>query len=238
MKNADCFINEKDYPDLKYDRAVRNLQSAIRFRTVNHLDTGLTDYSQFDALHAFLRSSYPLLALNARWGKIGHSLLICLNGSDETLLPALFMAHQDVVPVVEGTEKNWVHGPFSGDLEDGFIWGRGAMDIKQMLIAEMESAEYLLSKGMDCSLIIPECREDGYGLSQRSIDRAVREGAALAVTVDCGITSVSMLKSLSILRGLKFGRSVPSSFLVMEMYLPAKTRGLRFWVQGNVSTNV
>ena len=147
MKNADCFINEKDYPDLKYDRAVRNLQSAIRFRTVNHLDTGLTDYSQFDALHAFLRSSYPLLALNARWEKIGHSLLICLNGSDETLLPALFMAHQDVVPVVEGTEKNWVHGPFSGDLEDGFIWGRGAMDIKQMLIAEMESAEYLLSKG-------------------------------------------------------------------------------------------
>jgi len=51
--------------------------------------------------------------------------------------------------------------------------------------------DYLRSKDVPCLLIIPECREDGYGLSQKSVDRAVEYGASLAVTVDCGITSVA-----------------------------------------------
>ena len=33
------------------------------------------------------------------------------------------------------------------DLADGYIWGRGAMDIKQMLVSELAGVEYLLSKG-------------------------------------------------------------------------------------------
>ena len=147
MKNADFFTHERDYADFDAYRAVESLRRAIRCKTVNHLDTSLTDYGQFDELHAHLFSAYPLMAKRARWAKLGRSLLIFLPGSDPTLSPALFMAHQDVVPVVEGTLDKWTHDPFSGDLEDGFIWGRGAMDIKQMLIAEMECAEYLLSRG-------------------------------------------------------------------------------------------
>ncbi len=74
-------------------------------------------------------------------------LLITLPGGDSRLRPALFMAHQDVVPVIPGTEGKWLHPPFSGDVAEGYIWGRGAMDIKQMLIGILESAEYLLSRG-------------------------------------------------------------------------------------------
>jgi acetylornithine deacetylase/succinyl-diaminopimelate desuccinylase-like protein len=37
------------------------------------------------------------------------------------------MNHTDVVPA---NKKNWNHDPFSGELIDGFIWGRGALDMK------------------------------------------------------------------------------------------------------------
>ena len=146
MPNSDLFIHESDYPDLNTTSAVAHLSGAIRFATVSYVDTGRIDYRPFDRLRAYLRESYPRVAASARWEEIGRSLLITLPGTDPSLKPALFMAHQDVVPVVKGTEGNWLHGPFSGDVCDGYIWGRGAMDIKQMLIGILESAEYLLGR--------------------------------------------------------------------------------------------
>src|ERR1700676_4672692 len=41
--------------------------------------------------------------------------------------PLLLMSHADVVPAVA---KDWSHPPFSADLADGFVWGRGAVDNK------------------------------------------------------------------------------------------------------------
>ena len=41
--------------------------------------------------------------------------------------PLLLMSHADVVPAVA---KDWTHPPFSADLADGFVWGRGAIDNK------------------------------------------------------------------------------------------------------------
>jgi acetylornithine deacetylase/succinyl-diaminopimelate desuccinylase-like protein len=43
-------------------------------------------------------------------------------------LPALLLhAHLDVVPAVE---TDWQHDPFGGELVDGYLWGRGAVDMK------------------------------------------------------------------------------------------------------------
>ena len=147
MKNADLFRHEDDFADFDRDRAVRHLSDAIAFETVGYIDISRIDYGEFSALHDYLRKSFPLVfgEDSSRVEKIGHSLLITLPGSDEGLKPALFMAHQDVVPVIPGTEESWLHPPFSGDVAEGFIWGRGAMDIKQMLIGILEAAEYHLS---------------------------------------------------------------------------------------------
>ncbi|MBR2824149.1 MAG: M20/M25/M40 family metallo-hydrolase [Clostridia bacterium] len=148
MKNSDLFRNENDYADFPGDAAVAHLAQTLRFPTVSHVDTSATDYTAFDRMQTFLRTAYPQISAKGTWEKIGHSLLITLPGSDPDLAPALFMAHQDVVPIVPGTEGDWRHDPFSGDVAEGFIWGRGAMDIKEMLVAEMESAEYLLARGV------------------------------------------------------------------------------------------
>jgi succinyl-diaminopimelate desuccinylase len=39
-----------------------------------------------------------------------------------------FAGHTDVVP--PGDENAWTHGAFSGDVKDGFLYGRGAVDMK------------------------------------------------------------------------------------------------------------
>lgn len=39
-----------------------------------------------------------------------------------------YMGHIDVVPV--GEEKLWRRPPFSGQIDEGFVWGRGATDMK------------------------------------------------------------------------------------------------------------
>jgi acetylornithine deacetylase/succinyl-diaminopimelate desuccinylase-like protein len=41
--------------------------------------------------------------------------------------PFLLLSHVDVVPAVAA---DWSHPPFSGDLADGYVWGRGAIDNK------------------------------------------------------------------------------------------------------------
>ena len=147
MRNADLFRHEDDFPGLDMGLAAEHLSKAIACPTVSYVDVSKVDYGPFDRLQDLLRAFYPRVAADAEWEKVGHSLLIRLPGSDDALPPALFMAHQDVVPVVPGTDANWRHAPFSGDVSEGYIWGRGAMDIKQMLIAEMESAEHLLKNG-------------------------------------------------------------------------------------------
>lgn len=59
--------------------------------------------------------------------------------------PVMFNTHLDHVDV--GEPDGWPHGPFSGDLVDGAVWGRGAVDIKGPLAAQVHGVARLLSDG-------------------------------------------------------------------------------------------
>lgn len=72
-----------------------------------------------------------------------HSLLYTIKGSDPSLKPYLLASHLDVVPVE--TEK-WTVDAFSGIIKDGYLYGRGSIDVKDSLIAILESIEHLLKK--------------------------------------------------------------------------------------------
>ena len=61
--------------------------------------------------------------------------------------PIGFLAHQDVVPVAPGTDKDWQHPPYDGVIADGFIWGRGACDTKGIIASMISAAERLLEAG-------------------------------------------------------------------------------------------
>lgn len=48
--------------------------------------------------------------------------------------PLVLLSHLDVVPV---DAESWSHDPFGGELIDGVIWGRGAVDMKNMVAMEL-----------------------------------------------------------------------------------------------------
>ena len=130
------------------ERAQENLSRAIRIKTISHEDDSLTDWGEFEKFHAFLRESFPLIHENFEVEKVSKaSLLFYWKGTDETLDPIAFLAHQDVVPVASGTENDWTHPAFEGHNDGEFIWGRGALDMKNHLICLMESVETLLEEG-------------------------------------------------------------------------------------------
>lgn len=144
----DFFAHEDDFPDLDSAGAAERLSRAIQCRTINCADHKRTDFGEFDKLHALIRTEYPHVMAAGTLEVIGHhSLLITLPGSDASLRPCLFMSHQDVVPVVEGTENDWTYPAFSGAIADGYIWGRGTLDIKNQVFGCLEAAEYLLAHG-------------------------------------------------------------------------------------------
>jgi succinyl-diaminopimelate desuccinylase len=57
-----------------------------------------------------------------------------------------FAGHTDVVPA--GDETAWTHGAFSGDVKDGFLYGRGAVDMKGGIACSVAAVlEYLADNG-------------------------------------------------------------------------------------------
>ena len=59
--------------------------------------------------------------------------------------PALvLLSHSDVVPV---EEEKWTRDPFGGELSEGFIWGRGALDMKSIAVMHGVAAVELARSG-------------------------------------------------------------------------------------------
>ena len=128
--------------------AAAHLGQSVRYQTVSHQDAKDNDWSQWDQQRAWLASTYPAFHAAAKLEIVGErTLLFTWAGTDASLAPIILMAHQDVVPVTPGTEKDWQHPPFSGEIADNAVWGRGSVDDKGELIGLMEAVEALVRAG-------------------------------------------------------------------------------------------
>ncbi len=126
----------------------QNLSKAIQYKTISYRETERVDWDEFERFHQFLDEAYPLIKENLEKEIVPPAnLLYRWKGTRDDLEPIALLAHQDVVPVSEGTEGDWEHDAFSGHDDGEFIWGRGSIDMKNHLIAVMESVEALLKDG-------------------------------------------------------------------------------------------
>ncbi len=124
--------------------AINNLSKAIQFKTISHKKIEDFDFSEFSGFLEFLKESYPLVHRNLELKMINNYAPLFHWKSGSSKLPLLFLAHYDVVPV---NESSWSVNPFSGEIKDGKVWGRGAIDDKNSIIGLMETTESLLAEG-------------------------------------------------------------------------------------------
>lgn len=171
MKSPETHAEGSWKPPEEMDPACEHLARAIRCRTISSSE-GDMDMAPFMDLHKELEDMYPLVHKHLKKEVVNEgSLLYHWKGSDPAAKPVLFMGHLDVVPVEPGTESDWVHDAFSGTIEDGYVWGRGAMDIKVQVITLLDAAERLLADGFTP-------RTDIYFAFGHDEEPGGREGAA------------------------------------------------------------
>ncbi|MDR3207340.1 MAG: M20/M25/M40 family metallo-hydrolase [Oscillospiraceae bacterium] len=123
-------------------RTAESLSALIQFRTVSA--NVQDEYTEWVRLRDHLRKRYPRVHEAMERETISlYSLLYRWPAKEAKGDPLLFCAHIDVVPAEEG----WQHPPFAGDIADGYVWGRGALDCKNVMTCLLEAAEALLAIG-------------------------------------------------------------------------------------------
>lgn len=130
----------------------QKLAEAVKIRTISNTDYTKTDWAAFEEYHKLMERLFPLVHEKCEKTVInGYSLVYHLRAPNAqgNKKPLLITAHMDVVPVEPGTEGDWGHEAFSGDIEDGVVWGRGTLDTKIHMIAALEALERLLKEGYE-----------------------------------------------------------------------------------------
>ncbi|TGM57080.1 M20 family peptidase [Leptospira adleri] len=138
-------VPEKSLP---IEAAVSRLSAGVRFKTVSSLSDTDANSNEFLLLNEHIRKSYPSIESKLKKTKVSNfSFFYEWQGKNPNLKPILLCAHTDVVDVDPSTASLWTRKPFGGEIQDGFVWGRGAWDDKSSVFAILESIEILIKRG-------------------------------------------------------------------------------------------
>jgi carboxypeptidase PM20D1 len=125
------------------DSAIERLQKALRIKTISFETEEDFDSTQFEVFNQFLKNQYPSIdSLLDHKVFNEYSHLYKWQGSNGQLKPIVLMGHIDVVAIA--SPDKWSVDPFSGEIKDGKIWGRGTIDDKFSVIGILEAVEMLL----------------------------------------------------------------------------------------------
>jgi len=124
--------------------ATQRLSEAVRFQTVaRRLQDGV-----FDDFLAWMTDAFPLVHQQLSRTLVGgYTPVYIWTGQDATQPAILLTAHYDVVPAQAETLPQWNHPPYAGEIDKGFVWGRGTLDTKGTLVAMLSAAETLIAEG-------------------------------------------------------------------------------------------
>lgn len=140
-----CRLTDNDFIRAT-DEVIGRFQTALRFKTIS---TNLHQYdrAELQKMVDFVQSAFPVIhssSLVTHDVVNNYSLLYKVQGSNPALRPYMLCAHLDVVPV---NSDSWEEDPFGANIKDGFIYARGTIDVKQIVMGVMEATEFLLKSG-------------------------------------------------------------------------------------------
>lgn len=126
---------------------VKHFAESLQYPTVSTENGIEFDILAFESFWKFMDSTYALADTVLEKQTFNrYSRLYHWPGQQKDLKPIVFVAHLDVVPVIESNLPEWKQEPFSGAIVGDTVWGRGAIDDKNVVIALMEATEWLLRK--------------------------------------------------------------------------------------------
>ena len=124
--------------------AVDALAQLIRCKTISYHDHSLEDDAEFEKMIALLPSLYPSVFEICAFERLPDRALLLRWPGKTTQNVSVMMSHYDVVPV---DEEKWTHPPFSAEIIDGCMWGRGTLDTKGTFNAVLSAANHLIGQG-------------------------------------------------------------------------------------------
>lgn len=125
-------------------QTVELLQTLIRNECVNDgtAQSG-NEIRSVDVLQSFLEGAG--IAMQRYEPTPGRSSLVArIEGSDPAAPSVCLMGHTDVVPV---DPQGWSRDPFGGELVDGEVWGRGAVDMLNLTASMAVAVRDLARRG-------------------------------------------------------------------------------------------
>ena len=174
------------WTEVEAAKYAKDLSEMVKIPTVSRKQE--EDYPDFLVFQQKLYELFPLFFERAENHDISGNILRKLPGADPQRGALLLMGHQDVVPA-EG-QSGWEKPPFSGEIADGCVWGRGAMDCKSTVCCELEAVEELLKEGYvfkeDLWFFSARNEENSGGGSDAAAEYLKEKGVRLNVVLDEG----------------------------------------------------
>jgi acetylornithine deacetylase/succinyl-diaminopimelate desuccinylase-like protein len=133
-----------------HDRLIDTLRGLIRIRSVNPPPPEAPDGELVAARYvASLLRDAGLEPEIAEPVPGRGSVHVRLRGDGTGGDPFLLLSHLDVVPA---PPERWTHDPFAADLVEGYVYGRGAVDMKSMVALEVEVVRLLADQASAAGL--------------------------------------------------------------------------------------
>jgi carboxypeptidase PM20D1 len=138
-------VEPGEFVEIDGQSVAERLGLAVQFKTISDHNPEKVDGNSFLGLHRLFKTLYPQAHTKLKVETVNdYSLLYTWEGKNPDLKPIMLISHLDVVPADESEDGGWTHPPFSGEIADGYVWGRGTLDIKNGVIGILEAVEYLL----------------------------------------------------------------------------------------------
>lgn len=138
----------KNVSSEKLAEYAENLSELIRCQTIAD---GAHSH-EFVKFRAILERRFPLIHKLGELKVFGGGCLVFKISGENTLKNIMLMSHHDVVKA----DGEWQNPPFGGLVSEGVLWGRGTVDTKTPLFAQLTAVEELLSEGFvfSCNVYI------------------------------------------------------------------------------------
>lgn len=136
VMNEPVFVN--------VEKVTADLAEMIKCKTVSDRNKENECEAEFLKFEKLLAELFPNVHAKCEFQKVSDRALLykwCGKNHDN---PTVLMSHYDVVSV---EEEKWDKPAFDGIIENGVLWGRGALDTKCTLNGVMQAAESLIAEG-------------------------------------------------------------------------------------------